>query len=50
MRRTACEDHIKENHQRHQPQHAFDQSDCPSLVCVCGGKPATYTMYFAKAY
>ena len=46
----SCEDHIKETTNASSRNMPFDQSDRPSDVCVCCGKPAKVTMYFAKAY
>ena len=46
----ACEDHIKETTNASSRNMPFDQSDRPSDVCVCCGKSAKVTMYFAKAY
>ncbi|MEA4898962.1 MAG: proline--tRNA ligase [Christensenellaceae bacterium] len=46
----ACEDEIKEKTSATSRNMPFDQSDRPSDVCVCCGKPAKHTMYFAKAY
>ncbi|MEG0935969.1 MAG: proline--tRNA ligase [Clostridia bacterium] len=46
----ACEDQIKEKTNASSRNMPFDQSDLPSDVCVCCGKPAKHIMYFAKAY
>ncbi len=45
-----CEDEIKEKTTATSRNMPFDQSDMPSDVCVCCGKPAAKVMYFAKAY
>ena len=45
-----CEDAIKEKTGASSRNMPFDQTDRPSDVCVHCGKPATKTMYFAKAY
>lgn len=47
---TGCEDAIKEKTNATSRNMPFDQSDMPSDVCVCCGKPAKKIMYFAKAY
>ncbi|MDO4546579.1 MAG: proline--tRNA ligase [Clostridia bacterium] len=46
----SCEDAIKEQTGATSRNMPFDQSDRPSDTCVCCHKPATKTMYFAKAY
>ena len=46
----ACEDEIKEKTNATSRNMPFDQSNHPSDVCVCCGKPVKKTMYFAKAY
>ncbi len=46
----ACEDAIKEKTGATSRNMPFDQTDRPSDVCICCAKPATKTMFFAKAY